>query len=158
MKFICPLIVVDDIEISRRFYETVLDQKVKYDFGENVTFEGDFAIHLKSHFSELINVRPNDMIQKSNNCELYFEEDNLEALLDRLKNIDSLEYIHGIKEQPWGQRVIRFYDPDMHIVEVGESLESVARGFLSKGLTIEETAKRISMPTEFVEATFMGKT
>jgi len=28
--------------------------------------------------------------------------------------------------EPWGQRVIRFYDPDMHIVEVGESLESVA--------------------------------
>ncbi len=151
MKFICPLIVVDDIEISRSFYETVLDQKVKYDFGENVTFEGDFAIHLKSHFSELINVRPNDITQKSNNCELYFEEDNLEGLLDRLKNIASLEYIHGIKEQPWGQRVIRFYDPDMHIIEVGESMESVAKRFLNKGLTIEETAKRISMPTEFVK-------
>ena len=85
------------------------------------------------------------------NCELYFEEDNLEGLLDRLKNIDSLEYIHGIKEQPWGQRVIRFYDPDMHIVEVGESMESVARRFLNKGLTIEETGKRISMPTDFVK-------
>ena len=151
MKFICPLIVVNDIEISRRFYETVLDQRVKYDFGENVTFEGDFAIHLKSHFSELINVIPKDIISKSNNYELYFEEDNLDGLLDRLKNIDSLEYIHGIKEQPWGQRVIRFYDPDMHIIEVGESMESVARRLLNKGLTIEETANRISMPTDFVK-------
>ncbi|MHB8131782.1 MAG: VOC family protein [Mobilitalea sp.] len=56
MKFICALIVVDDIEISRRFYEKVLNQKVKYDFGENVTFEGGFSIHLKSHFLELLNL------------------------------------------------------------------------------------------------------
>ena len=62
-----------------------------------------------------------------------------------------MEYIHGIKEQPWGQRVIRFYDPDMHIVEVGESMESVARRFLAKGFTVQETAKRISMPEEFVK-------
>ena len=151
MKFICPLIVVDDIEISRRFYENVLNQNVKYDFGENVTFEGDFSIHLKSHFLELLNLSSNDITQKSNNSELYFEEDNLDGLLEKLKEYGSLEYIHGIKEQPWGQRVIRFYDPDMHIVEVGESMESVARRFLSKGFSIEETAIRISMPEEFVK-------
>ncbi|MCL5058488.1 MAG: glyoxalase/bleomycin resistance/dioxygenase family protein [Actinobacteria bacterium] len=151
MKFICPLIVVDDIEISRIFYENVLNQKVKYDFGENVTFEGDFSIHLKSHFLDLLNLGQNDITQKSNNSELYFEEDNLDGMLEKLKVYGSVEYIHEIKEQPWGQRVIRFYDPDMHIVEVGESMESVARSFLSKGLSIEETAKRISMPKEFVK-------
>jgi len=89
MKFICPLIVVDDIEVSRGFYENILSQKVKYDYGENVIFEGDFSIHLKSHFSDLINSRPEDIIQKSNNTELYFEEDNLESLLDKLKDIGS---------------------------------------------------------------------
>jgi len=54
---------------------------------------------------QVINMSPKDIISRSNNCELYFEDDNLEGLLDRLKDIDSLEYIHGIKEQPWGQRV-----------------------------------------------------
>ncbi|MEA1962210.1 MAG: VOC family protein [Bacillota bacterium] len=151
MKYICPLIVVDDIEVSKRFYKNVMNQKVKYDFGENVTFEGDFAIHLKAHYAALINAGPDDITRRSNNCELYFEEDDLEGFLARIQNIDSLEFIHGIKEQPWGQRVVRFYDPDMYIVEVGESLESVARRFLGKGLSIEETAKRISMPEEFVK-------
>jgi len=151
MKFICPLIVVSDINISKKFYEIVLNQKVKYDFGENVTFEGDFSIHLKSHFMELLNLSLNDITQKSNNSELYFEEDNLDGLLEQLKALNTVEYVHGIKEQPWGQRVIRFYDPDMHIIEVGESMESVARRFLRKGLSIEETAKRISMPKEFVK-------
>jgi DNA repair photolyase len=100
MRFICPLIVVNNMEISRNFYEKVLNQKVQHDFGANVSFEGGFAIHLKSHFSDLININESDIIQKSNNCELYFEEDDLDSFLKKLKNIDSLEYVHGLKEQP----------------------------------------------------------
>ena len=150
MRFICPLIVVNNIEISRSFYEQVLNQKVQYDFGENVSFESGFAIHLKSHFSDLINKSENDIIQKSNSFELYFEEEDLDSFLQKLKDIDPVEYVHVLKEQPWGQRVIRFYDPDMHIVEVGEPMGSVAKRLLSKGLSIEETAKRTLMPEEFV--------
>ncbi|WP_440946324.1 glyoxalase/bleomycin resistance/dioxygenase family protein [Methanosarcina sp. T3] len=150
MKFICPLIAVNNMEISRNFYEKVLDQKVQYDFGENVSFEGGFAIHLKSHFSDLINIDKNDIVQKSNNSEMYFEEDDLDSFLQKLKDIDSIEYVHGLKEQPWGQRVIRFYDPDMHIIEVGEPMESVVKRLLSEGLSVEETVKRTSMPEEFV--------
>jgi catechol 2,3-dioxygenase-like lactoylglutathione lyase family enzyme len=150
MKFICPLIVVNNMEVSRNFYEKVLNQKVQYDFGENVSFEGGFAIHLKSHFSNLISINKNDIVQKSNNCELYFEEGNLDSFLQKLKGMDSIEYVHGLKEQPWGQRVIRFYDPDMHIVEVGEPMESVIKRLLSEGSSVEETSKRTLMPEEFV--------
>lgn len=150
MKFICPLIVVNNMEISKNFYEKVLNQKVECDFGENVSFEGGFAIHLKSHFSDLISINKNDIIQKSNNSELYFEEEDLDSFLQKLKGIDSIEYVHELKEQPWGQRVIRFYDPDMHIVEVGEPMESVVKRMLSEGFSIEETSKRTLMSEEFV--------
>jgi uncharacterized glyoxalase superfamily protein PhnB len=150
MKFICPLIVVNNMEISKNFYEKALDQKVQYDFGENISFEGGFAIHLKSHFSNLISINKDDIIQKSNNSELYFEEEDLDSFLQKLKGMDSIEYVHGLKEQPWGQRVIRLYDPDMHIVEVGEPMESVVKRLLSEGLSIEETSKRTLMPEEFV--------
>lgn len=150
MRFICPLIVVNNIEVSRSFYEKVLNQKVQYDFGENVSFEGGFAIHLKSHFSDLLNINERDIIQKSNNGELYFEEEDLDSFLQKLKDTGSIEYVHGLKEQPWGQRAIRFYDPDKHIIEVAELMESVVKRFLSKGLSIEETAKRTLMPEEFV--------
>lgn len=150
MRFICPLIVVNDIETSRDFYEKVLSQKVQCDFGENVSFEGGFAIHLKSHFSDLIGINKIEIVQKSNNSELYFEEDDLDSFLQKLKGIDSVKYVHELKEQPWGQRVIRFYDPDMHIVEVGEPMESVVKRFLSKGLSIEETVKLTLMPEEFI--------
>lgn len=150
MKFVCPLVVVRDIEVSRTFYEEVLNQNVVYDLGENVSFEGGFAIHLRSHFSDLIGVDESDIVQSSNNAELYFEEDDLDAFLERLKEMDSVKLVHGLVEQPWGQRAIRLYDPDMHIIEIGEPMESVVRRFLERGLSVEETARRTSMPEKFV--------
>lgn len=150
MKFVCPLIVVRDIGVSRAFYEGVLGQKVGYDLGENVSFEGGFAIHLRSHFAGLIGVDEDDVLRGPKNAELYFEEDDLDAFLERLEGMDSVKYVHGVIEQPWGQRAVRLYDPDMHIIEVGEPMESVVKRFLASGLSVEETARRTSMPVEFV--------
>jgi len=150
MRFVCPLIVVRDVEASRAFYEDVLGQRVLHDLGENVMFEGGFAIHLKSHFSDLIGVAESDIVPRSNNAELYFEEEDLDAFLERLKGMDSIQYVHELIEQPWGQRAVRLYDPDMHIIEVGEPMESVVRRFLGRGVSVEETARRTSMPEEFV--------
>lgn len=151
MEFKCPLIVVTNMSISRDFYENILNQKVKYDFGENILYEGDFSIQLKSHFANMITLDKNDITMKSNNFELYFEEDNIDNLIERLKSINSIHYIHDLIEHPWGQRVIRVYDPDMHIIEIGESMESVAKRFLSQGFSIEETARLTQHPIEFVE-------
>jgi len=150
MRFICPLITVKNMEASRQFYVDVLKQKVRYDFGANIEFEGNFAIHLKPHFAGLIGMREAELMEKPNNAELYFEEDNLEAFMQTLKGRD-IDFLHEVREQPWGQRVTRFYDPDGHIIEVGESMESVVRRLLKQGLTVEETAKRTSMPLEFVK-------
>jgi hypothetical protein len=97
MRFVCPLIVVNNIEASRIFYEKVLNQKVQCDFGENILFEGGFAIHLKSHFSDLISINENDIVQKSNNSELYFEEDDLDSFLQKLKDVSSIHW-SSVKE------------------------------------------------------------
>jgi predicted enzyme related to lactoylglutathione lyase len=40
MKYICAMITVSDMKRSREFYENVLQQKVKYDLGENITYQG----------------------------------------------------------------------------------------------------------------------
>ena len=81
---------------------------------------------------------------------MYFEEEQFEEFIDRLKGY-KISYVHDVVEYPWGQRVIRFYDPDMHIIEVGESMETVVRRFIGQGLSIEETAKRTQHPIEFVK-------
>ena len=150
MKFKCPLIVVSDIGISRNFYKKVLKQKVKFDFGENLVFEGGFSIQFKPHFADMIGINQDEIAIKSNNFELYFEEDNLESFIERLNAEQEIQYLHSLIEHPWGQRVIRFYDPDMYIIEDGENMEAVARRFLSQGLSVEETAGRTQHPVEFV--------
>ena len=152
MKYICSLFVVEDIEVSRDFYKNVLNQIIKYDFGENITFEGDFAIHEASHFANLITIETNEIKKQTNNSELYFEEENIEEFVKKLESSRyEISYLHKLLEQPWGQRVIRFYDPDMHIIEVGESMISVVRRFIDSGLSIEETSNATQHPIEFVK-------
>ncbi len=147
MKYICPLITVSDIKLSRDFYERLLKQKVKYDFGENVNFYGDFAIHLQSHFKELIDNR--EIRQGGNNFELYFEYDNIEQIVNSLKE-ENITFFHEIREQPWRQKVVRFYDPDKNIIEVGESLEYLAFRLKKEGLSIEQISETTKMSLSFV--------
>ncbi len=146
MKYICPLITVSDIKRSRNFYENLLEQKVKFDFGENITFHGDFAIHLQSHFEMLID---NKVTYGGNNFELYFEFDNVEQIVRTLKD-NNVSFVHGIREQPWKQKVVRFYDPDKNMIEIGESLEYLAFRLQKEGLSMEQISKTINMPIDFV--------
>ncbi|MBN1630174.1 MAG: VOC family protein [Thermoleophilia bacterium] len=122
LRFVCPLIVVDDVVAARRFYEQVLGLRVKADYGENVTFEGDFAVHLRPHYQSLLgDPAQYPVTKRANNGELYFETDDLERSYERLVQAGA-EFIHGIREEPWSQRVMRLYDPDGNIVEIGEPL------------------------------------
>lgn len=134
MKFVCSLIVVEDIGRSRFLYEELLGQQVKDDYSENVSFEGGFAIHQKSHFENLLD---DHVVTKSNSFELYFEADNIEEIFEKVKK-HGLEFVHEIVEQSWKQRVMRFYDYDKNIIEVGESLEHVAYRLHQQGEGLEE--------------------
>ena len=151
LKFIAPLILVEDITRSRAFYEQVLGQTVKFDFGEDIQFEGDFSIHLKSHYQGLLGGKDAyPVTRKANWGEFYFETDEIEAVEERLREVGA-EFIHPVREQPWGERVFRVYDPDGHILEIGESLEAAARRFQRDGKTVEWIMEKIGMPREFVE-------
>jgi catechol 2,3-dioxygenase-like lactoylglutathione lyase family enzyme len=143
MKFVGPLITVDNIARSRDFYERVLNQKVIADFGENVTFEGNFSIHLRSHFQNLINNV--DIKPRCNSFELYFENDKVEQLIDEL-NAYGVTYVHELKEQPWRQMVVRFYDPDGNMIEVGESLEHLSYRLHLEGMPMDKIASTTYMP------------
>ncbi len=151
MKYMGMLIVVEDIARSRHFYEQVLGQRVQMDFGQNVSFEGGFAIHLKTHYQELLgSADAYPMNSRSHAMELYFETEELEAITHTLKQ-DGTEFLHDVREQPWGQQVMRVYDPDGHIVEIAETMEAVVRRFHAQGQTPEQICARTGMPDAFVE-------
>lgn len=149
MKFCLPLIAVSDIEVSKSFYEKVLSQKVTLDLGANVSF-GDAPFAIQQDYAELVGNIEVSIATLANDHELYFEEADFDGFEKHIAGFQDIRYVHGAKEYPWGQRVVRFYDPDGHIIEVGESMECVFKRFHSQGMTIEEVAERTSHPVEFV--------
>lgn len=53
------------------------------------------------------------------NLVLYFEVDNLDETFKRLSTFVKL--IHTIRTETGVQRTFRFYDPDGHMIEIGEA-------------------------------------
>lgn len=130
MQFKNPLLVTTDMDKSLEFYEKVLGLHVIMDFGANKTLTGGLCLQTFETWKEFIGT--NDISFGSNNAEVYFEEDDFDKFANKLKQCD-IEYVHPIKEHSWGQRVVRFYDPDKHIIEVGENMKAVCKRFLDGG-------------------------
>ena len=149
MKYSSTLIAVADMEKSRRFYHDVLGQEVVADFGANVALDGGIALQTMDTWTSFI--RTDKVVLPNNAGELYFEEEDMDAFCEHLKQFD-ICYVHPLFEHRWGQRVVRFYDPDKHIIEVGEKLDAVILRFVEQGLSAEETAARMDIPVEFVTA------
>ncbi|WP_077611090.1 VOC family protein [Clostridium sp. Marseille-P2415] len=150
MKFQSPLLVVTDMEKSKSFYKEILGLRVTMDLGANVTLTGGVALQTKDSWMEFIDQEESGIVFHGNDAELYFEEDDFDGFLKKLSSVKEIQYVHPLKEHSWGQRVVRFYDPDHHIIEVGENMKVVCRHFLDSGMTVEETAKRMGVPVTFV--------
>ena len=155
MKFVCPLLAVSDIEASKKFYKEIFNQEVTLDLGANVSLSGGFAIQLD--FAKLLGLDPDSVVKKSHNFEMYFEEDDFDSFLQKLEKRNDITYVHPPKKYPWQQRVVRIYDPDKHIIEIGESMVIIAKRYLAEGKTVEETAQTIQHPVAFVQAVADGK-
>jgi catechol 2,3-dioxygenase-like lactoylglutathione lyase family enzyme len=65
-----------------------------------------------------------DVIPESNSCELYFEERDIDACVRRLEEgCPDVKFVNRLMTHSWGQRVVRFYDPDGNLIEVGTPME-----------------------------------
>ena len=149
MKIKKPVLIVTDIDKSVEFDKKVLGLRVIMDFGANKTLTGGLALQSLESWQEFIET--GDVVFGSNSSEVYFEEDNFDKFADKLKKC-AVEYVHPVKEHSWGQRVVRFYDPDKHIIEVGENIKTVCKRFLDNGMTPEQVAERMDVPMKFVNA------
>ncbi len=149
MKYNCPVLVVTDMDKTVEFYEKVLGLRVTTDFGANKTLTGGLALQTIETYKDFIGT--NHISFGGNSFEVYFEEEDFDQFAEKLKEC-AVEYVHPVKEHRWGQRVVRFYDPDKHIIEVGENMEAVCRRFLNAGMTPQQVAERMDVPVDFVNA------
>ncbi|WMJ84819.1 VOC family protein [Oscillospiraceae bacterium LTW-04] len=151
MKFHSPMIIVSDIEKSKRFYVDILHEEIEQDLGTYVVFGGGFSMMTREQWNELTGETSNTKEKTGHSFELYFEEDQLNNFAQQLEGHADIIKFTELQEAPWGQRTIRFLDPDHHVVEVSESMSSVVKRFLSSGMTVQETCEKSMMSVTFVE-------
>lgn len=146
MKHVCMLISVADINAARKFYEDLFGLEVFQDYGRNIAFTCGLA--LQQDFGWLVDLPKEKVLKKSNNAEIVFEEQDFDSFLNKLKEYPDIEYLGEVIEHSWGQRVIRFYDLDGHIIEVGEDMKMVIKRFLDSGMTMEEVSVKMDASIE----------
>ena len=152
VNFCSSVLLVNNIKDSREFYEDILGQTVEIDHGECIGFVGGFSIWQIEHAFEIMAKDYSSSLSgnKNGHFELYFESDDLDDMHKKLI-ARKVEFVHDVIEQPWGQRAFRIYDPDKHMVEIGEPMTAVIKRYLNQGITAIEVAKRTSMPFEIVQ-------
>ncbi|MBQ7797026.1 MAG: VOC family protein [Lachnospiraceae bacterium] len=125
MKLKNMLLVVKDIERSKKFYKGLFGLEVIADFDGNVVLTEGLVLQDEAIWKSFIE---REISHRGHNAELYFEESEMDELLKKLENWpEPIEYVNPIMEHSWGQRVVRIYDPDGHMIEIGEPMEAVKR-------------------------------
>ncbi len=117
MKLKNVLIVVKDIERSRRFYHDLFGLEMVLENDGNMILTDGLVLQEEKYWKEFLG---KEILPESNSCELYFEECNIEGFVKRLEEyFPEVKYVNRLMTHSWGQKVIRFYDPDGNLIEVG---------------------------------------
>lgn len=125
MKLKSILITVTDMEQSKLFYKTLFGLDVVTDFGENVILMEGLVLQEKHSWQTLIG---KDIAFGGNDGELYFEENDMDGFVQKLDSSSfPVEYLVRCMEDIHERKLVRFYDPDYHVIEVAESLEHAVR-------------------------------
>ena len=156
IRYNSVVLICADIQKTRRFYQDFFEMEVELDIGGLVSFKGGISLWQQSIASELMyhGVEPSPPQEKPDQ-EIYFETDDIDRFYEKIQK-SSVRLLHPIQITPWQQRTVRFFDPDDHLIEVGESMEEVIRRLKAKGNTPEKVAELTSIPIEIVKAILNG--
>ena len=117
MKYKGTLLVVKDCDRALKFYHDLFGFQLLQDNGGNMELTGGLYLQKAEYWEEFLQKR---VTSRSNSAELYFEELDVEAFVEKLeKYYPGIEYVNRLMTHSWGQRVVRFYDPDGNLIEVG---------------------------------------
>ena len=112
------LIVVEDIERSKKFYHDLFGLHVMTDLGGNVILAEGLVLQERTIWEKLIGKKA---VSGDGNAELYFEENDFDGFLEKLQDYpEKIKYLNPLIVDDKGQRVVRIYDPDGHVIEVKE--------------------------------------
>lgn len=111
------LIVVNDIERSRQFYHDLFGLNLLVDNDGNMILTEGLVLQDRAIWEKFTG---KEVIPQSNSAELYFEERDIEGFVEKLERLyPNVIYVNRLMTHSWGQKVVRFFDPDGNLIEVG---------------------------------------
>ena len=117
MKYKGTLVVVKDCNTALKFYRDLFGFELVRDNDGNMELTGGLYLQQAGYWEEFTK---KSVLSKNNSAELYFEEPDIESFVKKLENLyPDTEYVNRLMTHSWGQRVVRFYDPDGNLIEVG---------------------------------------
>ncbi len=117
MKLKNILIVVKDIEKSKKFYHDLFGLNTILDNDGNMILTEGLVLQEEKYWKEFLG---KDIIPENNSFELYFEETDIESFIQKLETLyPDIKYVNCLMTHSWGQKVVRFYDLDGNLIEVG---------------------------------------
>ena len=111
------LIVVKNIEASKKYYHDLFGLDMILDNDGNMILTEGLVLQEEKYWTQFLG---KDILPRNNHSELYFEERDIEGFIQKLENLyPETEYVNRLMTHSWGQKVIRFYDLDGNLIEVG---------------------------------------
>ena len=121
MKLRNILIVVKDIERSKKYYHDLFGLEMLLDNDGNMILSEGLVLQEEKYWKEFLQ---SDILPRNNHSELYFEEKDIDAFVEKLERLyPETEYVNRLMTHSWGQRVVRFYYLDGNLIEVGTPVE-----------------------------------
>jgi len=150
------VLMCSDITASRVFYQNLFHLEIELDIEGLVSFKEGISLWSQKIASDLMyqGSAPSPA-QAHPNQEIYFETDDIEGFFEKIQK-ESIKLLHPIQLTPWQQRTVRFYDPDGHLIEVGESMQDVIKRLGGDGKTSDEIAELTMMPGHIITAILSG--
>lgn len=117
MKLKNILIVVKNIEKSKKFYHDLFGLNTILDNDGNMILTEGLVLQEEKYWKEFLG---KDIVIENNSSELYFEETDIESFVQKLETLyPDIKYVNRLMTHRWGQKVVRFYDLDGNLIEVG---------------------------------------
>ncbi len=157
LAFHSAVIITKDIKRLSAFYRDVLGQEIEFDLGNCTMLKCGLSLWQLHPEYPILKYRQKGFYAGGNkNLELCFETDDFERIVLSLER-QNLQYLHPVITEKWGQRTIRFYDPDDNLIEVGESMPCFVRRLTGQGLSEKGVAEKTGLSIATIKTCLQTK-
>lgn len=146
------VLMCDDLEKSQAFYEELFGLTIELAIEGLVCFQGGISLWKRRIATDLVygGAEPSGPAERPSQ-EIYFETDDIDGFFSKISKA-GIPLLHPVQVTPWHQKTVRFFDPDRHLIEVGESMVEVIRRLGKNGSSPEKVAEMVMMPVEIIRS------